>query len=115
MPGWVNNTLGDWTYADKRKAERRGTAVYPNVERRRNRDAEDGGRNLLVLSLIRTREECEREAPGLCRFADRSGLPFFRENTGKFTSADVDARQALYAGLARRIWDLGEIRRELEL
>ena len=115
VPGWVNNTLGDWTYADKRKAERRGTAVYPNVERRRNRDAEDGGRNLLVLSLIRTREECEREAPGLCRFADRSGLPFFRENTGKFTSADVDARQALYAGLAGRIWDLGEIRRELEL
>ena len=44
-----------------------------------------------------------------------SSLPFFRENTGEFTSADVDARQALYAGLARRIWDVGEIRRALKL
>ncbi len=115
VPGWVNNTLRDRAYADKRRAERRKTLLYPNVERRKNRDAEGGGRNLLVLSLIRTREECERVEPGFCRFADRSGLRFFRENTGEFTSADVEARQALYAGLARRIWNVGEIRRALEL
>ena len=110
VPGWVNLRVRDGKYTEKRSV-----AVYPNVERWKNRDAEDGGRNLLVLSLIRTREECERDEPGFCRFADRSGLPFFRENTGEFTSADVDARQALYAGLARRIWNVGEIRRALEL
>ena len=109
VPGWVNGRVRDMEYTEKRSA-----AVYPNVERWKNRDAEDGGRNLLVLSLIRTREECERDEPGFCRFADRSGLPFFRENIGEFTSADVDARQALYAGLARRIWDVGEVRRALQ-
>ena len=110
VPGWVNNRVGDMEYTEKRSA-----AVYPNVERWKNRDAEHAGRNLLVLSLIRTREECERDEPGFCRFADRSGLPFFRENTGEFTSADVDARQALYAELARRIWSVKEIRKAAEL
>ena len=109
VPGWVNNCVRDTKYIEKRSV-----AVYANVERWKNRDAEDCGRNLLVLSLIRTREECERDEPGFCRFADRSGLAFFRENIAEFTSADVDARQALYAGLARRIWDVGEIRQALE-
>ncbi len=110
VPGWVNNRVRDKKYPEKRSA-----SIYPNVERRKNSDAKDGGRNLLVLSLIGTREECERDKPGFCRFAEFSGLPFFRENTGEFTSADVDARQALYAGLARRIWNVREIRRALEL
>ena len=110
VPGWVNGHVRDMEYTDNK----RSAAVYPNVERWKNRDAEDGGRNLLVLSLIRTREECGRDEPGFRRFADRSGRPFFRENIGEFTSADVNARQALYAGLAGRIWDVGEIRRALE-
>ncbi len=85
-----------------------------NVERWKDRARRPSRRNLLVLSLIKTRDECERKEPGFCRFVDRSGLPFFRLNPKEFRSADIDARQELYATLARRIWNVEEIRRAAE-
>ena len=109
MPGWVNNRVLDKTYGDKR-----GVKEYSNVERWKDREELPCGRNLLVLSLINTRDECELIEPGFCRFVERSGLPFFRENPEEFRSGDIDARQALYAKLAQRIWNVEEIRKAVE-
>ena len=109
MPGWVNNSVSDKTYAEKRRAPE-----YSSVERWKDRERRPSRRNLLVLGLIKTRDECEREAPDFCRFVEQSGLPFFRDNPEEFRSTDVDARQALYAMLAQRIWSVEEIRRAAE-
>ena len=109
MPGWVNNRVSDKTYAEKRR-----DPEYCNVERWKDRERRPSRRNLPVLSLIKTRDECEREEPGFCRFVERSGLPFFRHNPEEFRSADIDARQELYAKLARRVWNVKEIRRAAE-
>ena len=111
VPGWVNNRVGAKTYAKKREHE---DPEYSNVERWQDRKRQPLRRNRLVLSLIKTRDECEREDPDFCRFVERSGLPFFRDDPERFRSADVDARQALYAKLAQRIWSVEEIRRAAE-
>ena len=108
VPGWVNNRVRDKTYAKKRKHE---DPEYSNVERWQDRKRQPFRRNRLVLSLIKTRDECEREDPDFCRFVERSGLPLFRDDPEEFRSADVDARQALYAKLAQRVWSVEEIRR----
>ena len=111
VPGWVNNRVRDKTYAAKRKHE---APEYSNVERWKDRGRQRLRRNRLVLSLIKTRDECEGQDPDFCRFVERSGLPFFRDDPEEFRSADVDDRQALYAKLAQRIWSVEEIRRAAE-
>ena len=108
VPGWVNNRLRDKTYAVKREHE---DPEYSNLERWKDRERQPVRRNRLVLSLVKTRDECEREDPVFSRFVERSGLPFFREEPERFQSGDVDARQALYAKLAKRIWSVEEIHR----
>lgn len=112
VPGWVNNCVRDKTYAAKRKHE---APEYVNLERWQDRERQPPRRNRLVLSLIKTRDECEREDPDFCRFVEQSGLQFFRDDPQEFRKKDVEDRQALYAELARRIWNVEEIRRAAEL
>lgn len=80
LPKKFNASYGDLTYAEKR----------PHYN----------GQNILARTLC---DEAYERNPGLRQFIDRTGVPLRPHS--EFKKADLEARQALYLDLAKRVWD----------
>ena len=65
--------------------------------------------NLLAQSL---HENAYQHNPGFRRFIDQTGLPF--QSHAEFKKSDMEARQDLYLKLAEQIWNLENLRREVD-
>jgi len=90
LPKSFNASYGDLSYEDK----------LPHYH----------AQNLLARSL---HPQCYERNPGFISFIQRSGLPFHAHR--KFNKADLDERGVLYRLIAERIWDPGQLLREVGL
>lgn len=88
LPKTFNASYGDLPYEDKRQH-------YVS-------------QNLLARSL---HEQCYERHPGFLSYIQQQGLLF--EALPQFRKAEVDRRQHLYRQLADRVWDPGQLQREL--
>ncbi|MBD3293210.1 MAG: DUF1524 domain-containing protein, partial [Armatimonadia bacterium] len=88
LPKKFNASYGDLAYAEKR----------PHYN----------GQNILARTLC---DEAYERNPGLKQFIDRTGIPL--RPHAEFKKANLEARQALYLELAKRVWDPSLIQAEI--
>jgi len=89
LPKKFNASYGDLTYVQKR----------PHYN----------GQNILARTLC---DEAYERNPGLRQFIDRTGV--LLRPQPEFKKVNLEARQALYLDLAKRVWDPGLIQAELQ-
>lgn len=89
LPKKFNASYGDLTYEKKR----------PHYN----------SQNILARTLC---DEAYDHNPGLRQFMERTGIQL--QPHPEFKKADLEARQALYLELAKRVWDPALITAELE-